>query len=292
MRPLRWGILGYGRAGRARGRAILADPGSELVGAWRGQPEQDGVPRFESPEALLARCEAVAVCTPNGLHARWTRAALEAGCHVACEFPLAGSAAEASALMALADARGRVLHVEHIELLGGAQAALREARARCAARLVEGEVRFTSSDDGWLGDPALSLGVARRNVARLHRLWDLLGPLRVVAVQTRSEGRLRAALEGAGGPITLDFTHAAGLPRRTELRLRFEDGAELALLGREARLDGVALPLPERPPLFAADHALIHARILGDGPEKPDRDQVLGVLALADDLEFRGLASP
>lgn len=61
-------------------------------------------------EALIAdpEVDAVYIPLPNGLHGRWTRAALEAGKHVLCEKPFTANAAEAHEIAQLAAASGQV----------------------------------------------------------------------------------------------------------------------------------------------------------------------------------------
>ncbi len=53
--------------------------------------------------------DAVYISLPNSLHHRWTLSALEAGKHVLCEKPLAGSRREAEEMFAAAERHGRVL---------------------------------------------------------------------------------------------------------------------------------------------------------------------------------------
>ena len=53
--------------------------------------------------------DAVYNALPNGLHLRWTLAALAAGKHVLCEKPLTSNADEAAILQAAADAAGLVV---------------------------------------------------------------------------------------------------------------------------------------------------------------------------------------
>jgi predicted dehydrogenase len=71
-----------------------------------------GVPRvFDSYTELLADPEIDAVYNPlpNGLHAEWTIAALEAGKHVLCEKPFTANAEEAEAVAAVATRTGLVV---------------------------------------------------------------------------------------------------------------------------------------------------------------------------------------
>jgi predicted dehydrogenase len=65
----------------------------------------------ESYEALLADPDIDAVYNPlpNGLHGRWTRAALNAGKHVLCEKPFTANADEASEIADLAAKSDRVV---------------------------------------------------------------------------------------------------------------------------------------------------------------------------------------
>jgi predicted dehydrogenase len=68
---------------------------------------------YEKWDDLLAevKLDAVSVCTPNGVHAPATIAALNAGCHVITEKPMAMSPAECKAMIAAAKANKRKLVV-------------------------------------------------------------------------------------------------------------------------------------------------------------------------------------
>jgi hypothetical protein len=81
---IRLAVVGAGRAGQARIRAIKEHRDGLLVAVvHRGVP-----PRF--PEMLMeTSIDAVIICTPNALHVPMAVAALEAGKHVLVEFPLA-----------------------------------------------------------------------------------------------------------------------------------------------------------------------------------------------------------
>jgi predicted dehydrogenase len=104
---LRVGILGAARIAPAAllKPAARSNGQAEVVSVAARQPERarafaaaHGIPRTASSyEALLADpdIEAVYNPLPNGLHGRWTMAALEAGKHVLCEKPFTANAEEA-----------------------------------------------------------------------------------------------------------------------------------------------------------------------------------------------------
>lgn len=85
------GIIGYGKMGRIRAQAVRAVGGAEIMAVYdpHSDPTMDGLPRAESPEAVIAHPEvsAVFICTPNHLNKPLTIAALNAGKHVFCEKP-------------------------------------------------------------------------------------------------------------------------------------------------------------------------------------------------------------
>lgn len=73
---------------------------------------EHGITRVhDSYEALVADPDVDAVYNPlpNGLHGRWTRAAIAAGKHVLCEKPFSANAAEAREVAGLAAQSGRVV---------------------------------------------------------------------------------------------------------------------------------------------------------------------------------------
>ncbi|WP_194916590.1 Gfo/Idh/MocA family oxidoreductase [Catenulispora rubra] len=121
--PLRVGLIGYGLAGRAFHAPLIATtPGLTLRNVVTANPERREQLRRDHPEAqavasvdeLLADPSAldlVVVASPNDTHSPSARAALEAGLPVVVDKPLAPTAAEARALIELAEARGLMLTV-------------------------------------------------------------------------------------------------------------------------------------------------------------------------------------
>ncbi|MFB7369041.1 Gfo/Idh/MocA family oxidoreductase [Streptomyces sp. NPDC056222] len=121
--PLRVGLVGYGLAGSVfHAPLIAATEGLVLDTVTSGNPERQaqaraahpGVRVADSPDELWARADEldlIVVASPNKTHVPIATAALEAGLPVVVDKPVAGTAAEARGLAALADERGLLLSV-------------------------------------------------------------------------------------------------------------------------------------------------------------------------------------
>ncbi|MEX1829169.1 oxidoreductase [Luteibacter sp. CQ10] len=119
MQPISTGLIGYGTAGAFFHAPLIAASGGlhlASIGSRRREDIQRDFPEaraYDDPRDLIAdpSIELVVIATPNESHASLARAALEAGKHVVVDKPFTLEAAEAEALIALAERKGRKLSV-------------------------------------------------------------------------------------------------------------------------------------------------------------------------------------
>ncbi|MFV2121505.1 Gfo/Idh/MocA family oxidoreductase [Streptomyces sp. Act-28] len=121
--PLRVGLVGYGLAGSVFHAPLIAATGDMVLDTVvtaneerrrQARAEFPDVRLAASPDELWARADEldlVVVASPNKTHVPFATAALEAGLPVVVDKPVAGRAAEARALGALAAERGLLLSV-------------------------------------------------------------------------------------------------------------------------------------------------------------------------------------
>ena len=137
--PLRAGVIGLGTMGRNHVRVWNQAADVRLVAVADPDPAARGaathgrsVTGYADAAEMLAREELdlVSVVAPTSLHRPLSVAALEAGCHVLVEKPIAASREEAEEMIAAAEAAGRILSVGHIERFNPA---IRQLRRRLMA---------------------------------------------------------------------------------------------------------------------------------------------------------------
>lgn len=116
-------IVGYGLAGRVfHGRLIDAEPGLEVAAIVTADPERREQAAADFPDAILFATadeawdhaddfDLAVIASANSAHVPQATAALDAGLHVVVDKPLAGTAAEAEALIERAARADRQLHV-------------------------------------------------------------------------------------------------------------------------------------------------------------------------------------
>ncbi|MFC8789879.1 Gfo/Idh/MocA family oxidoreductase [Streptomyces cinereoruber] len=226
--PLRVGLVGYGLAGSVfHAPLIAASEDLALAAVTTGNPERaaearaahPGVRVVAKPEELWApgaeELDLVVVASPNKTHVEVATAALEAGLPVVVDKPLAGTAAEARALAALAEERGLLLSVF--------QNRRWDSDFRTLRRLLDedalGEVqRFESRFERWRPKPKggwRESGAPEEIGGLLYDLGShvvdqalvLFGP--VVSVYAESDVRRPGA--GADDDTFLALTHANGV---------------------------------------------------------------------------------
>jgi len=115
-------VLGVGEHGKKHARELKQVAGAELVGVYDLRPERTaamaaelGVRAFESLDEVLAAVRAASVVIPTTDHAAVARQAFARGVDVLLEKPIARTVEEAAELTDLAERRGRILQVGHLE---------------------------------------------------------------------------------------------------------------------------------------------------------------------------------
>jgi biliverdin reductase len=133
----------------------------------------------------------VVVCNVNRDHAAVVGQALRSGKHVIVEYPLAFSLSEAEDLIKLAQQQNLMLHVEHIELLGGVHQLVMKNLGKVGTPFY---ARYSTKSpqrpvpDKWTYKPDLFGFPLTAAVSRLNRIIVLFGKVKSVSCQLRYSG--------------------------------------------------------------------------------------------------------
>ena len=129
------GLLGTGYAAYKRAETLSSDTRVELLEVTGHDPEHTKgfgqtfqVSATKTWEAIIhqANLDLIIIANANAYHGEMVQAALLAGKHVMVEYPLCLDIHQAGELIQLARKSGLMLHVEHIELLGGLHRSMEE----------------------------------------------------------------------------------------------------------------------------------------------------------------------
>ncbi|MBD2230606.1 Gfo/Idh/MocA family protein [Phormidium tenue] len=204
---VRVGMVGTGFVARLRAEALRGSDRASLVAVaghntadTQAFASQYNAVSVDDWKALVDRSDLdlIMVCHINRDHSTVTAAALEANHHVVVEYPLALRADKAQPLLTLAQEKQRLLHVEHIELLGGTHLA---AKANLGAIGQPFYTRYCTlasrrpAPAAWTYCPELFGFPLVGALSRLHRLIDCFGPVARVYCQNHY-GSLTPGPEG------------------------------------------------------------------------------------------------
>ena len=245
-KDVRFGIVGCGMISRFHAEAIRRTPGAAIAGCFDAyRPGADafgadfGVPVFPSLEAIASdsAIDALAICTPSGLHTPQAIGAIRRGKHVVVEKPMSLTLADADALIAESDARGaKVCVISQFRF----SPAVREVRkaiqsgAFGALTMAELSMKYFRSHEyyaqaDWRGTWQMDGGGALMNqgIHGVDVFRFLLGPVKSVSATARTltrmietEDSVVAALELANGAlaaISASTCSYPGYPRRLEI---------------------------------------------------------------------------
>ncbi len=279
MTALRAAVVGVGHLGRFHAEKYAALPDAVLVGVVdrdaaraREVAAALGVRVFADHRALAGQVDCVSVAVPTRDHATVARDLLAAGIDVLVEKPLASTVAEAEALVAAAEERGRILQVGHLERFNPALRAARDVVTR--PRFLECHRLATFVDRGTDVDVIRDLMIHDLDVIQSFVPAEVVAVESVgVPILTASIDIANARLRFADGCIANVTASRVSLKRERKLRI-FQPDAYVAI-DYDQRTVRICRRIPPRAPGELAEITVTEHDV-GEGD--PLRDEVQAFL--------------
>ena len=292
---LKVGIVGTGYAAKKRAEAIKSDRRTELLVVTGNTPvklqefcQTYAVEAVDSWSELvnLPQLDLIFICTINQGCGAIAKAAILAGKHVVVEYPLALEAEVAEEVIELAATKQKLLHVEHIEIIGGLHQAIKQYLPQigqvfhasyttiAAQHPVEPNWKYHRQQFGFPLSAALS---------RIHRLTDLFGTVEQVTCNNRywnlpnSDSAYftacfcQAQLNFHNG-ITADITYGKGdiFWQSDRTMSIYGEAGKIIFVGEKGTLingeNEQDIPVTPRRGLFAQDTAMVLDYLLAQQP--------------------------
>lgn len=198
-RPVKVGLVGTGYAAKLRAETLQKDDRAHLLAIVGHSPEktaefsQTYQAQVVTSQQLIERddIDLVIISNINNQHGAIARAALQNHKHVVVEYPLSLNLTEAEELITLAQTQQKLLHVEHIELLGGLHQALKQNLPKIGTVFY---ARYTTinpqrpAPTKWTYNQELFGFPLCAALSRIHRFTDLFGTVAKVSCHSRYWG--------------------------------------------------------------------------------------------------------
>ncbi len=256
MRPLRIGIIGYGKIARDQhAPAIAALNRFELAASVsRSGNGAEGVPTYASHAEMLAAggLDAVAICTPPGARYPIARDCIEAGLQVLLEKPPAVTLSEIEDLACLAEAKGVTLfatwHARYNPAVEAAAKALAGERVASMEIVWREDVRKWHPGQQWIWEPGgfgvFDPGINAFSIATRIFPGTLFVKDAVLRVPENRQAPIAADLHfaspaaDAAMPVTLDWRHSGDEAWTIDVRTVSGKRLELSEGGSRLTIDG------------------------------------------------------
>ncbi len=222
---IRAAVVGAGYFGRFHALHYAKNPEVDLVAIVDRDPERaaqiadeaGGAEALTDYRALKGRVDVASVAVPTSLHFKVALNLLEDGLHLLIEKPLTSAVEEAEALVALAQEKGLVLAVDHVERFSATYEMLAKnvshpAYIECY-RIATWKPRATDVDvvlDLMIHDIDILLGLVKSQVVRV----DAVG----APVVNPTEDIANARIEFANGCVA--NVNASRIAGKTERKIR------------------------------------------------------------------------
>lgn len=273
---IRAAVIGVGAFGRHHARILheLSDEGVRLVGLVDVEPdgvrdlaERYGVPLVEHVDALPEPVDMVSVAVPTADHRKVAEPLLERGVHCLVEKPIAGSKADAEALVAAARRGGAVLEVGLVERFHPVRSALDRLGAAPAFLEVHRLAPFTrrSTDVGVVMDLMIhDLDLVSHLVGEDAVRIDAVG----VPVFGPHEDLANARITFPSGCVANLTASRASLQRMRRFRIFSREGYLALDYDRQKAL-------LVRPPSVAAASSRVSGPLGASGPAGLDMEELV-----------------
>jgi biliverdin reductase len=302
---IRVGLVGTGYAAKLRAEAVNQDDRAKLVGVAGHRADKTTefshthqTQAFNAWQELIDQVDLVIICGVNSEHSSIAQTALESGKHVVVEYPLAIDLESATKAVKTARDRNLLLHVEHIELLGGVHQAFLKALSQVGTPFYARYGTATPQNPApakWTFNPQLFGFPLVGALSRPHRLIHVFGAVDSVSCQNRYWNVERDRFSGCLCKAQLNFKNGviadvvyskgetAWTPER-KLEIQGDRGA-LIFNGDEGMLvnsqGATAIEIGARRGLFAKDTSAVLDYLLEGKPLYVQAEESLYTLKVA-----------